>query len=164
MTQLLYIDKQTAITWRDTGGTYAMTLNNLASGAGRQGAEHNFGDPIAAWYEFRAWVEFETTPVLDEIVRIYLKTGDGTIYDNDDGTGDIAVSAEAKLANVQQIGRIVVDEAAANIRMGTSGLIYIVADRVMPIFWNGTADNLQATNNTSGFDLVPVPPQLQNDV
>lgn len=164
MTQLVYRDRETVITWRDTGGTLAMTLNNLGAGAGRQGAVRDFGDPVSRIYHWVAFIEFETAPVIGEVVRIYSKTGDGTNFDNDDGTGDIAVSAEDKLRNLTLLGVIEVDQATANIQMGASGVIEISADQFMPIFWNATADNLEATNNVSGFELTPVPPQLQNDV
>ena len=58
---------------------------------------------------------------------IYLKTApDGANYDNDDGDGsDIAVSAEDKLKNLLYLGSIIVDQAAADVKMQASGLIEI---------------------------------------
>ena len=163
MANEVYILPQTGITWGDTGETNAMTLNNLATGAGRQGAQHDFGASARAnRYEWRAHVEFATTPVVGEEVRIYLKTSDGTHPDNDDGTGDIAVSAEDKLRNIRLLGIIQVDQAATSVEMVASGDITINTRYVMPIFWNGTADNLTATNNTSGFSLTPFPYQIQS--
>ena len=40
---------------------------------------------------------------------MYLKTSDGSHPDNDDGTGDIALSAADKLRNIRQLGAIVID-------------------------------------------------------
>jgi len=158
----------TVITWADSGGTHAITLKGLASGAGRQGVEHDFG--VAA-VEFRfmwlAQVQFDTAtiPVVGEAIDIYLKTApDGDNYDNDDGDGtDIAVSAEDKLKNLWYLGSIIVDEAAVDVPIQASGLIEIGAEKVAPVFWNATADTLDDDASTTDlkFSLIPVPPEIQ---
>jgi len=53
----------------------AFEMHNIASGAGRQSAQHDLGEgAIAGWYEWRAFVQFADTPVLTETVDFYLKT------------------------------------------------------------------------------------------
>ncbi len=159
---LIYVNPEAAITWRDTGGTHLLTLTSVGAGAGRQGAQHEFGtDARARRYNWRAFVQFATTPVLGETVDIYAKTGDGTHFDNDDGTGDIALSAEDKLRNLTLIGSIVVDEATADLEMSASGSIEIDAEKFMPVIFNNTADALTSTASEHGFDLVPVPDEVQ---
>ena len=162
MANLIYQNDAAALTGQDSGGSYAMTLNNLAAGAGRQGAVHDFDVAArAARFAWRAWFQAATTPVVGEAVEVYLKTSDGTVPDNDDGTGDIAVSAENKLRNLLLIGRIEVDEAAIGVKFARSGEVWLPQRYVMPVFWNATADNLVATNNLSGFTLTPVPLEIQ---
>lgn len=162
MANKVYQIAETAITWKDSGGTNVITLNNLAAGAGRQGALHDFGASARAReFAWRFKTEFATNPVVDELVRIYFKTSDGTDPDNDDGTGDAAVSAEDKLKNLPLIGVLKVDEAVLNIPMVKSGSIWLPHRHGAPVIWNGTADNLRATANTSTFTLTPVPPQIQ---
>jgi len=162
MVNKVYSNAETAITWTDTTGDLAMTLNNLATAAGRQGAVKDFGATAKAnRYMWRAWVQFATAPVVDERVNIYLKTSDGTHPDNDDGTGNIAVSAKDKLSNLLFLGSIAVDQATASIEMVASGFVETDARYIMPVFWNDTADNLKATNNLSGFSLTPVPLEVQ---
>ena len=162
MANLIHQNEGTIITWKESGGTNVITLNNLAAGAGRQGAEHDFGtgarSPRFAW---RLGVEFETQPVVGERVGIYAKTTDGTDPDNDDGTGDAAVSAEDKLRNLHLLGNLIVDEAIVNIQMAKSGLILLPHVKFQPVIWNYTADNLQATNNINVFSLTPVPLEVQ---
>ena len=162
MANLIYQNDGTALTWQDSGGTYAMTLNNLATGAGRQGAVHDFGvaarSPRFAW---RAWFRSATAPVVGEAVEVYVKTSDGTSPDNDDGTGNIAVSAEDKLRNLVLIGRVQVDEAATGVTFAKSGEVWLPQRYVMPVFWNATADNLVASANLSGFSLTPTPLEVQ---
>ena len=83
---------------------------------------------------------------------------------NDDGDGsDIAVSAEDKLKNLWYLGSIIVDEAAADVKMQASGMIEIGAEKVAPVFWNATADNLDDDASTTDlkFSLIPIPFEIQ---
>ena len=162
MANLIYQNDEAAISWQETSGTAVITLNNLAAGAGRQGALHDLSaaarSPRFAW---RYFCQFATAPVVGEAVRIYLKTSDGTHPDNDDGTGDAAVSAEDKLRNLDQIGTLTVDQAAIGIIMVKSGFVLLPHQWVAPVIWNATADNLVATNNLNGFSLTPAPLEVQ---
>lgn len=159
MTSKLYGLAEGDITWSDSGSDLAFTLNNLPTVTGRQGAVKDLGlltTPRAVWFNFVFWCQFETTPVLGDIVRVYEKVGNGTQYGNDDGTGDIAVSSEDKLKNLHQIATLVVDEAAAGITMAIfGGPIYLPERYFNPIVWIAAADNLKATANVSGFILSP---------
>lgn len=162
MANLVYQNDGTAISWTDTTGTYAMTLNNLAASAGRQGAIHDFGTAARSFlFAWRAWFQAATTPVVAEVARVYIKTSDGTSPDNDDGTGDIALSSTDKLRNLWHIGNVVVDEAATGVTFVKSGLVWLPQRYVMPVIYNATADNFVATNNINGFSLTPVPHEIQ---
>src|SRR5574338_65601 len=150
MANKIYQHDETAVTWLASGGTETFTATSLAASAGRQGAYHDFGTAARArLFAWRAWLKPGATRVVGEIVRVYLTTGDGTIYDNDDGTTDIAVSSVDKLRNVQQIGAIVIDENAA-VTMAASGVIEIGARYAAPVFWNATANSLSATAGDFG--------------
>lgn len=161
MANAVYMNEESAITWLASGGTNAFTPTSLGSAAGRQGAHHDFGvNARSRRFAWRAWIKPGTTRVVGEVVRIYLKTSDGTHHDNDDGTGDIAVSAEDKLRNVAQIGAIQIDENAA-VEMVAAGDIEISARYCAPIFWNATANALSGTAGDFGFSLTPVPDEIQ---
>ena len=161
MANKIYQHDETAITWLSSGGTNAFTPTSLGSSAGRQGAHHDFGTSarsrIFAW---RAWIKPGGTRVVGEIVRVYIKTSDGTIADNDDGTGDIAVSSIDKLRNLQQIGSIVIDEDAP-VTMAASGVVEIGARYGAPVYWNGTNNTLSSTAGDFGFSLTPIPDEIQ---
>jgi len=165
MANLIYRVLETAQTWQDSAGDHTMTLDFLDSDAGRQGATW---DRTAAdgsrWFRWRFWCEFDSTtpPVLGEQVRVYLKTSDdNTVWDNDDTTGDTAVSVEDKLRNLQLLGVLQVDQATADIVMSVSGDVEITSRYVAPVVWNATADRLDTTTNSSGFSLTPVPDEIQ---
>ena len=164
MTSKSYVSPETAITFRASGGDVALTLTSLGSSAGRQSAEHDLGASARAdRYEWRAWVKFATTPVVGELVKLFLKTSDGTHDDNDDGATDAAVSAEDKLRNLRYIGAIEVDEASTTPEFSASGVIHDLTSRYIQIvFWDETADGLSATAGDHGFDLTPIPPQGQD--
>ena len=162
MTNLIYENEGTAITWLASGGTNVLTLTSLGAGAGRQGAIHDFTVAARARrFVARAFMKFATAPVVGEVIRIYLKTSDGTHYDNDDGTGDAAVSAEDKLKNLHYIGSIIVDEASATPEFSGSWDVEISGREVAPVFWNATADAFSTTAAEHGFILTPVPDEIQ---
>lgn len=164
MANLIYQNEGAVITWKDSTGDHDFTLQNLAAGAGRQGAIHDFGvGARSQQFEWRLALTagFETQPVVSEFLGIYVKTGTGTSADNDDGTGDIAVSAEDKLKNLSRIGTLIVDEAIVDIPIAKSGFILLPSRFFMPLVWNFATDNLQDTANTTIFTLTPVPFEAQ---
>ena len=102
-TQKLYGVSEAGLTWASSGGDELLTCTSLGAAAGRQGAMHDFvlataKGIVGTW---RFFCQFATNPVIGQAVRIYWKAGDGTHYDNDDGTGDIVVSSINKLNNLK---------------------------------------------------------------
>lgn len=162
MANLIYRARESAITWLASGGSAVLTLTSLASGAGRVGALNDFGasTSVARRYVWRFWCKFATTPVVGEVIEIYLKTSDGTHDDNDD-SGDIALSAQDKLRNLALIGVLEVDEASTTPEFSCSGEIEVSAREIAPVIWNATADALSSTAGDHGFELVPVPDEIQ---
>ena len=148
---------ETPLVFTASGGDVAFTLDSVATVNGRQSAQHDFGATARAFmFEWRAWVSMETTPVVGEQIDFYYKTGytTSTRLDNDDGTGDIAVSAEDKLKNLRYIGSITIDEAA-DVEFVASGEIAIYSRFVHIVAWNATADQLSTVANECGFALTP---------
>lgn len=161
MANKIYQIDETAITWLSTGGTETFTPTSLASSAGRQGAHHDFGSSARARrFVWRGWIKPGGTRAVGEIVEWYIKTSDGTHPDNDDGTGDIALSAADKLRNLKLIGVCQIDEDAA-VEMVASGEIEISSRYAAPVIYNRTANALSSTAGDFGFSLTPVPDEVQ---
>lgn len=161
MANKIYQVLETAITWLSTGGSAAFTPTSLATVSGRQGAYYDFGTSARSrLYAWRAWLKPGGTRVVNEIIYVYWTTGDGTHYDNDDGTGDLALSSVNKLLNVRLIGKITIDENAA-VEMGASGMLEHTARYGAPIFYNATANTLSSTAADFGFSLTPIPDEIQ---
>ena len=165
MANEVYIAPETAIQFRASGGDVTFTPTSLANGAGRQSAFHALdggsGAARAGTYAWRAFCKFGSAPTVGTRVDIYIKTSDGTNPDNDDGTGDAAVSAEDKLLNLTKIGSIIADENSTSPTFVASGSdLIITADDVAVVWWNESAV-LSGTAGDHGFDLIPTPLQLQ---
>jgi len=163
MVAKVYQNDETQLIWNDTSTPRTFGLNNLAATTGiRQGDLFDLGASARAHrFAWRGWVQFATAPVVKEAVRIFIKTSDGTIPDNDDGVTDANVSSVDKLENLLQIGSIIVDEAAIGVKMVANGLIVLPHQWIAPVFQNLAADNLVATNDLSGFALTPIPFESQ---
>ncbi len=171
MPNLIYQNPEATVWFVPAGATQAedvvFEIDGIASGAGRQSAQWDRGvGATAALYEWTAFVQFATEPVLAETVSIYLKpsgtSASATAHPaNDDGTGDAAVSAIDKLNNLQLIGVISVDEAAADIEMVARGVVYTTARAYQVVFWVNGADALTTDENENGFFLTPIPDELQ---
>jgi hypothetical protein len=161
MANKAYQHDESAITWRSSTGTELLTCTSLGAAAGRQGAHHDFGTAARARrFAWRAWIVPGATRVVGQLVTVYFKTSDGTNHDNDDGTGDIAVSAADKTRNLMVLGSIQIDENAA-VPMVASGEFEMSHRYGAPVMWNGTANSLSATALDFGFSLTPVPDEIQ---
>ena len=149
---------------------YAFEFHNLAAAAGRQSAHWDRGHAARPWaYEWRGFLQFADVPVLTETVDFYLKwsgtSASATAHpDNDDGTGESAVSALAKVSNLKYLGSVVVDEAAANVEMSASGIVVVGSRGVNVVVWNASADALANDVDECGFYMTPLPDQIQNTV
>jgi len=167
MTAKVYQIGETDVTWLNTGGSELLTLTSLGAGAGRQGALHDFGAMTTARAQdflWRFFMQFATAPVVGEIIEVYWKSSDGTHPDNDDGTGDIAVSAIDKLRNLTFLGALTVDEASATPEFAIgngNGSIQLPHRHGSPVIWNASADAFSSTAAEHGFILTPVPLQAQ---
>lgn len=162
MPNKVYQHDETAITWLASGGSAVLTLTSLAATAGRQGALYDFGTSARAFlFAWRFYCKFATTPVVGEAVRLYIKTSDGTNPDNDDGTGDAALSSLDKVKNLTPLGIMLVDEASTTPTFVKSGMVYLPHRYAAPVIYNATADAFSSTAADHGFQLTPVPPEMQ---
>ncbi len=171
MANLIYVNPEATIWFVPAAAAQAedaiFEIDGLASGAGWQSDQIDLlttAHPRDYWWG--AFAQFATNPVLKETIDIFIKTAGNSASatahpDNDDGTGDLAVSAIDKLSNLHYLKSIVVDQALANIEMVASGLVTISARAIQVVWWNATADALTTDVDESGFWLTPVPDEIQ---
>lgn len=152
---------ETAIVW-SVGGTPDLDLGGLAAGAVRVGQQKDFGAAARSFeYDWHFFMDgFDTAPVVDEDVRIYLAFSDGTNVDGNAGTAD-AAGATVGLPNMLRIGAAVVQTTTAGDNLIVSGHVQIWARYVSVVIHNNTADVLLSTADAHTFKLIPTPPEVQ---
>ena len=163
MAELVYRAEETAVSFSDSGsGDVAITLNNLAAGAGRVSAQRDRGagsKPLR--HRFFGSFQFDTAPVVGEQIEIYLFESDGTVVDGAVGTTDAALTTE-KRRNGKLIGCVIVDQTSANVGTNASFPFNIYSRYYSIGVWNGTADNLDNANGNSYIKVAPMPDEIQS--
>lgn len=173
MPNKIYVARESRITFEPSGGNAALTLTSLGAGAGRISGQIDRGDVSHAQiYEGVLRTAWETTPVADEVLRIYLAEAwefrnDGTPETDVGGdlpSSDSGISSEDRLsAGADMIGRQIVPPSPA------SGTEYVslpfrfrTAARYLQVgVWNATADALSSTASHHELAIWPVPPEVQ---
>ena len=161
MANKVYTVFETAITFQDSGGSAVITLNNLATGAGRISARYDRGaGSIATKYICRVTVQLATTGTVGEQVDIFVSSSDGTHPDGEIGTADAALTTD-KRRNLKYVGSVYSDQTATNTDMTGSFVVEILTRYFSVGVWNATTDNLRASANTSLISFTPIPDEIQ---
>lgn len=162
MANKIYRAIETALTFCDSGGDAAITLQNLAFGAGRVSARYDRGSGSKPrLYRWRGVFQFETAPIVGEQIEVYLFESDGTYMDGTLGTSNAALSS-AKRNNGELIGVVVVDTTSTATDIIGSGYCLISDQYISVGVWNASAgDNLKNTANANRIILTPVPDEIQ---
>ena len=134
MATKVYIARETSTVWSDSAGDLVLTLNALGVGAGRIGARKDLGAASTSYqYSWRFTCQFDTTPVVGEVINLYLCTSDGTRPDGELGAADAALAAEDKIKNLHHICNLIVDVATVDIDFTSSGVCTIPTRYVSPV-------------------------------
>lgn len=162
MASAIYRGIGTPLSFRDSGGDAVLTLQNLGFGAGRVSARYDRGaGSVPRIYAWRAVIQFETAPIVGEIVEIYIFESDGTYADGTVGTADAALTS-AKRANGHLIGMVVVETTSTATDIVAGGTCMINERYFSVGVWNGSAgDNLENTANANRVILTPMYDEIQ---
>jgi hypothetical protein len=162
MANKIYRAIETAVVFRDSGGDVAMTLQNLAAGAGRVSAQRDRGaGSLAQLHEITAVFQMETAGVVGEAIEVYLFESDGTYLDGSVGTSDAALTTD-KRRNGMLVGAVIVDTTSTATNIVARFKDVPITSRYYSVgVWNATADNLEDTANASRIIVTPMPPELQ---
>lgn len=156
-TNLVYRDIGTAVTFCESGGDVAITLLNLAAGAGRLSARYDRGagdKPVLHMWQGK--FQFESAPVVGETVEIYLFESDGTLADGGVGTSDAALTAGQKL-NGKLLGVVLAQTTDTATDFIASGVCEIWQRYYSVGVWNASAaDPLENTANVNKVIITPL--------
>lgn len=161
MSNLVYTLLGTPITFKDSGGTYGLSLNGLAAGIGRISERADKGTGAQpSWFAWRATMQIDTTGVAGEFVRVYLSTSDGTRPDGEVGAADAALT-EDQASHCQLLGHVALNPVDATSNLTTSGICHIPTRYFSIGVFAPDTDALEATANVSHVTLTPIPDEIQ---
>jgi hypothetical protein len=165
----VYVEDGATITWGDSGQTYTMTLQNLATVAGRVGARADLGAwPRPLFFRWHLDVEWATAPTIDQAVELYFGG-----WDNDTGpanpqgqlpatdTGYAAGNAGLSKRKNLFFAGVVTAETAAVGPFSNSDIIRLPNRYVSPMIYNGGGTALKNTANACVLRLTPIYSQVQ---
>lgn len=159
----------TPITWSDTTGTYAITLNALASGSLRQGVKSGtlITTPsglstavLPAWLEIQFIVQFNGAVSAGGEVGLYLGFSDSATAGTRNPAG--LTGTDAAGPNVDTLGQLVLAGslvASANLGGSVNQQVDLtvrpLAAYVCPVVYNNSSVALKASNDVTVIRVTP---------
>ena len=165
----VYVGAGSVITWWDSGQTFTMTLQNLATVAARVGARADLGAwPAPRLFESYLEVEWATAPTIDQAVELYFGLWDDDTPARPEGqlpASDTVYSAAAVGLSKRKSLRLAVVVTAETAAVGpfsNSGEIWLPGRYVSPLIYNGGGTNLKNTANACLLRIKPLYSQVQS--
>jgi hypothetical protein len=168
--KILIRNDATPVTWKNTGGTYALTLTSLANNAAREGAKGDLGAVHAARYMFRLELELAVAAAVGAVVELWFSTSPNATAGTDN-TSVVITGADAAWApasgvddNKHQltfIGALVCSDAAAGTRFRQEFIAFLPTRYVVPVIVNKSGQALSATAANSFLTVIPLEDEVQ---
>lgn len=168
--KILVRNDAAAITWKNTGGTYLLTLTSLASNAAREGGKGDLGAVHAARYAFRLELELAVAAVVGAVVELWGATSQSATAGTDN-TSNVITGADAAWApasgvddNKYQltfIGALVCSDAAAGVRFRQEFVSFIPTRYIVPVVVNKSGQAFSATAANSFLTVIPLEDEIQ---
>jgi len=165
----VYINPETSVVWKASGGDEVLDLGGLAQDAIDLGAYHDFGvAPRSEWYRWEIFIDgYDTAPTLGDPIELYFTMGTDTTHfagepssgPNDTSEGTITTD-QAKNCTLAGIAKAVSITAGDNIRK--NGIVRLPLRYVAPVVHNNAAStSTLLTGGAHTITLTPVPPEIQ---
>lgn len=149
----------------EVGANVAISVEGLTNAAGRVSAQKDWGAaPRPYIYRWSCEVQFQATPTQYNTLDLYISEapdGDSTQISGDEGTTDAALGDVDSLKNMQYIGSVTVENAAASEKNVASGVFVSYARYWSLVVYNGSGATVNATDSAFRFDVQPVSIQGQ---
>lgn len=149
----------------EAGANVAWSVENLGNTAGRVSAQIDLGaSPRPGLYKWSCEVQFVATPAQGSGLELYkagAPDGDATQIDGDIGQTDAALGDIDMRRNLQYVGFVVSENAAASEKCVASGT-FEHADRYLSLVaYNASGATVNATDSNFVFTLQPYSWQAQ---
>lgn len=144
----------------------AFSMEGIATANGRVSAQIDWGaSPRPAMYAWSCEVQWQATPTQGSTLDLYVAgapDADATQVDGDIGTSDAALGDVDMRYNLQYIGSVVSENAAASEKCVKSGVFYFPQRYMSIVGYNGAGATTNATDSNFRFDIVPIYWQAQS--
>jgi hypothetical protein len=168
--KILVRNDATPITFKNTGGTYALTLTSLANNAARESAKADLGAVHAARYAIRLELELAVAAAVGAVVELWWSSS-GSATAGTDNTGISITGADAAWApaagvddckhQLQFIGALVCSDSAAATRFRQEFIAFLPLRYGSFVVVNKSGQALSATAANSFITVVPLEDEVQ---
>jgi len=159
MANKIYAAPETAVTFKDSGGSAVITLQNLATTAGRISARYDRGaGSLPRRYYWKFVFQTASAPAVGQGSFMWIVESDGTYADDNYGTADAAVTVFPRRRLLDWNW---VTSASSGYNFIRSGITRIAQRYFSIIVQNGTSVSFTNTANVSYVTFIPVPEEVQ---
>lgn len=138
----------------------AITVEGLANNAGRVSAQLDLGaTPRAYIFDWSCEVQFQATPTQGAGLELYIAGApdhDATQIDGDIGNANAALGDIDMRRNLENIGFVVSENAAANEICVASGQFEHTSRYLQLVVYNASGASVHATATNFRFDMAAV--------
>lgn len=144
----------------EVGADVAFSMEGVANAAGRVSAQIDWGAaPRPAVYEWSCEVQWQATPTQGAVLELYVASApdaDSSQIDGDVGTSDAALGDVDMRRNLQYIGCVVSENAAASEVCVASGRFTFTPRYMTIVGYNAGGATTNATDSAFRFNIVQV--------
>jgi len=168
--KILVRNDAVAITWKASGGTYALTLTSLANNAAREGGKGDLGAVHAARYAARFELELAVAAVAGTTVELWWSSSTSATVGTDN-TGISITGVDAAWApaagvddckpELQFVGALVCSDSAAATRFRQEFIFFPPQRYGAPVVVNKSGQALTATAANAFLTLIPLEDEVQ---
>lgn len=160
MPNFILQEQQTAVTWKNTGGTQTLTLTSLGAAAGRKGTSNDFGAQTPARVIVELLTKFAVAPVAGATVEVYwCSSRDNTNFDAGQASADAAFTDTDLNKQLHWIGSLIADNTTA--AQQQSWMFFLPGRYGFPVVYNATGQALSATAGDHVLTITPFTDEVQ---
>jgi hypothetical protein len=158
MANEVYLQKGAAkLAGGEVGADVAWSMESVANAAGQVSAQYDLGAaPRPGMIEWSCEVQFQATPTQGKGLELYVAAApdhDATQIDGDIGATDAALGDVDMRRNLQNIGYVVSENAAAAEKCVASGHFFWTKRYISFVGYNDSGATINATDTNFRFDF-----------
>lgn len=171
MANEILVKTGTSITWKASGGNYAITLASIADDAARQGAKGDLGATRAARWAVRVSINMDVAPTAGETIEFWWSSSTSAVAGTDNTgaasgtdaayTGSTGGSVDETKYQLQHIGDLVLTPDDDGVVQVAEFTFYPLQRYGMPVLVNKGGQALEGDDDSHQIVLVPIVDEIQ---